>query len=178
MAVRSRELHSSIRSSTRSVTSLFMGSRRSLQRIVSIITIVLALLALYAVMGHIVTWSRTRIDDLRYGTPRTMQVDAIVGHNDGAGIPSHFIAMNLNRQVLILELPGGDATKIRSLTGPYLFGDGEDATPVLLSFDDMNKDGSRDLIVTIKNEAIIYVNRDGTFQPLSPEERSQIQQAP
>ena len=178
MAVRSREMHSNIRNSTHSVGSFVMGSRRSLHRIVSIITIVLALLALYAVMGHIVTWSRARIDDMRYGTPRTMQADAVVGHNDGAGIPSHFIAMNLNRQVLILELPGGDANNIRTLTGPYLFGDGEDTTPVTLSFEDMNKDGSRDLIVTIKNEAIIYLNRDGAFQPLSPEERSQIEQAP
>ena len=85
MAVRSRELHSSIRSSTRSASTLLTGSRRNLQRIVSILTLVLALLALYAAMGHVITWSRARIDDIRYGTPRTVQVDAVVGHNDGAG---------------------------------------------------------------------------------------------
>src|SRR5205085_7367435 len=101
----------------------------------------------------------------------------IVGHNDGAGTPTHFIAMNLNRQVVVLEIPGGDASKIRTITGPYLFGAGEDKTPVVLRFDDLNRDGSQDLIVNVKNEEIAYLNKNGEFQNITPEERVQLNQA-
>lgn len=178
MAVRSRELHGAVRRSSNSPFPFLSTSRRGLHTIVSAITILLAVLAIYAIIGHVVSWSRERIDDLRYGSTRTTQVDAVVGHSDGAGIPSHFIAMNLNRQVIILEIPGGNTSDIRTLTGPYLFGAGEDKTPISLAFEDMNKDGSRDLIVSIKNESIIYLNRDGAFQPLAPEERGLIEQQP
>src|SRR2546425_1583080 len=42
-----------------------------------------------------------------YGRPRTFQTDAVVGHNDSAASPSHFIAINLNRHVEVIECPGG-----------------------------------------------------------------------
>jgi|HigsolmetaAR201D_1030396.scaffolds.fasta_scaffold03526_1 hypothetical protein len=138
------------------------------------ITIVLALLAIYAVMGHIVSWGSSRLDDLRYGSTRTFQMDAVVGHNDGAGTPTHFIAMNLNRQVIVIEIPGGDPSQTRTLTGPYLFGANEDKTPVLLRLDDLNRDGAKDLIVSVKNEEIVYLNKGTEFQPITPEERAQI----
>jgi hypothetical protein len=139
-----------------------------------VITCLLALLAIYAIMGHVVTWGRERIDDVRYGTPRTFHVDEVVGHGDGAGTPTHFIAMNLNRQVVVLEIPGGDTSKVRTITGPYLVGAGEDKTPVLLSFDDVNHDGARDMIVNVKNEAIVFINRDNEFKEMTPEERAQL----
>jgi hypothetical protein len=141
-----------------------------------VVTAVLALLAIYAIMGNVMSWGQGKVDDFRYGATRTYQVDAVVGHNDGAGTPSHFIAMNLNRQVMVIEIPGGDASKIRTLTGPYLFGAGEDKTPVLLRFDDLNRDGSQDLIVNVKNEEIVYLNKEGQFQPITPEERARLVQ--
>ena len=85
--------------------------------------------------------------------------------------------MNLNRQVLIIEIPGGDASKTRTLTGPYLFGAGEDKTAVLLRFDDINRDGSKDLIVNVKNEEIVYLNKDAQFQPITAEERIKLTQS-
>lgn len=142
-----------------------------------IITGVLALLAIYAIMGNVMGWGRGKLDDFMYGTPRTQQLDAVVGHDDGNGTPTHLIAMNLNRQVVILELPGGDASKMRTLNGPYLFGAGEDKTPVVMHIEDVNRDGSPDLVVSIKNEEIIYANRDGSFQPISAEERAQLAQS-
>jgi hypothetical protein len=149
----------------------------SFHSIAYIVTALLALLAIYAIMGNVMGWGRSRIDDFRYGTTRTFQTDEIVGHNDGAGTPTHFIAMNLNRQVVVIEVPGGDPSKIRTLTGPYLFGAGEDKTPVLLRFDDLNHDGSKDLIVNVKNEEIVYLNKGSEFQPISPEERVQLTQS-
>jgi hypothetical protein len=82
--------------------------------------------------------------------------------------------MNLNRQVVVLQIPGGDTSQTRTITGPYLVGAGEDKTPVLLSFEDVNRDGTRDMVVNVKNEAIVFLNRDGQFQEMSPEERAQL----
>ncbi len=45
--------------------------------------------------------------------PRTFQVDAVVGHNDSATNPSHFIAMNLNGRIEMGY--GNDSCKI----GPF-----------------------------------------------------------
>lgn len=147
----------------------------SLHTFAYIITALLALLAVYVIMGNVMGWGRSKIDDLRYGATRTYQVDEVVGHDDGAGTPTHFIAMNLNRQVVVIEIPGGDPSKIRTLTGPYLFGADEDQTPVVLRFADLNRDGSKDLIVNVKNEEIVYLNRDAQFLPITPEERMQLQ---
>src|SRR4029078_10421094 len=141
-----------------------------------IVTALLALLAIYAIMGNVMGWGRSRLDDLHYDPARTFQVDEVVGHEDGAGTPTHFIALNLNRQVMIIEIPGGDSSKTRTLTGPYLFGAGEDKTPVLLRFDDLNRDGSKDLIVNVKNEEIVYLNKEGQFQPITAEERGKLTQ--
>lgn len=182
MAVRSQEMRSTtVRSSmVRSNNTVNRPRTVSLTPSISlhsfayIVTVVLALLAVYAVMGNIVAWGQVKIDDLRYGNPRTFHLDAVVGHNDGNGTPTHLVAMNMNRQVIILEMPGGDASKIRTLVGPYLFGANEDKTPILMRLEDLNQDGSQDLIVSIKNEEIVYLNRDGEFKLMTVEERQQI----
>ena len=174
MAVSSRDLRSTVRSSGNSARPLVVAPPVSLNTFIYLITGLLGLLAIYAIMGHVVTWGRERIDDVRYGTPRTFHMDAVVGLGDSESSPSHFIAMNLNRQVVVLQIPGGDASQAHTITGPYLVGAGEDKTPVLLSFDDVNHDGTRDMIVNVKNEAIVFVNRDGQFQEMTPEERAQL----
>lgn len=173
--VRSQEMRSNTArtESTRSRPMVIIPGI-SLNRLAYFVTAVLALLAIYAIMGNVVTWGQGLLDDARYGTPRTYQLDAVLGHEDGNGTPTHLIAMNLNRQVVIVELPGGDPSKIRTYTGPYLFGAGEDKTPVLMRLEDLNRDGSKDLIVSIKNEEIVYMNRDAQFQPISAEERAAL----
>ena len=178
MAVRSQEMHNTTtRAGSPPSRTRIMLPAISLHSVAYIVTALLALLAIYAIMGNVMSWGRARYDDLRYGITRTFQADEVVGHNDGAGTPTHFVAMNLNRQVLIIEIPGGDASKTRTLTGPYLFGAGEDKTAVLLRFDDINRDGSKDLIVNVKNEEIVYLNKDGQFQPITAEERLKLTQS-
>jgi hypothetical protein len=174
MAVSSRDLRSTVRSSGNNTRPLVVAPTVSLNTFIYLITGLLALLAIYAIMGHVVTWGRERIDDFRYGTPRTFHMEAVVGMGDNESSPSHFIAMNLNRQVVVLQIPGGDTSQTRTITGPYLVGAGEDKTPVLLSFEDVNRDGTRDMVVNVKNEAIVFLNRDGQFQEMSPEERAQL----
>src|SRR5260370_26495196 len=56
----------------------------------------LATLALIAVLSIVTSWFTTTLDDLRYGRPRTFQIDAYVGHNEAPGMPSHVVAVNLH----------------------------------------------------------------------------------
>ncbi len=39
------------------------------------------------------SWWSMKLDDWHYGTPRIYQTDAVVGHEDSASHPSHFIAV-------------------------------------------------------------------------------------
>lgn len=173
MAIRSQEIRSTVRSQGQARSTLTIPSI-SFHSFAYLVTGLLALIAIYAIMGNVMTWGRSRLDDLRYGSTRTFQMQAVVGHEDGEGTPTQLIAMNLNRQVVIVEIPGGDPAKIRTLSGPYLVGAGEDKTPVLLQLEDLNRDGAKDLVVNVKNEAIIYLNKDGQFQPITPEERMKL----
>ena len=175
MAVRSQEMRNTVtRQGITQSRPLIAVPSIPLHTLAYLVTALLALLAIYAVMGHVVSWGNNRLNDLRYGPTRTFHLDAVVGHDDGAGTPTHFVAMNLNRQVVVIEIPGGNPSKTRTLTGPYLFGADEDQTPVLLRLEDLNRDGAKDLIVNVKNEAIVYLNKDGEFKPITPEERVKL----
>ena len=138
------------------------------------ITLLLAALAVYAAVGLLLGKAHIVADDIRYGRPRTVQFDAFVGHDEPAGRPTHLVAMNLNRQVVVVELPGGDAAKARTIVGPYLFGADEDLTPVLLSLRDMDGDGQTDLLLDVRREQIVYLNKDGTFRLPTPDEQAHL----
>jgi len=130
----------------------------------------LAMGALWVVGNVLVTLGSTQMDDWHYGRPRTFQIDARVGHDDDV-TSSHFIAMNLNRHVIIIELPGGDATKAKIYNGPTLFGDGQDLTPVTLTFKDVNGDGKLDMEIHIQDQTLVMINENGSFRPLKPGEK-------
>ncbi|HEY1017095.1 MAG TPA: hypothetical protein VGE07_30555, partial [Herpetosiphonaceae bacterium] len=120
-------------------------------------------------------WVGTKLDDLRYGRPRTTHLSGAVGHEQGGGPTTEFVAMNMNRRVVILEFPGGDAKKVRTIEGPYLFGAGEHLTPVTLELRDINHDGLPDLLVGIKNEQLAYINQPDGFRLITAEEQKQVQ---
>jgi hypothetical protein len=114
-------------------------------------------------------WWMTTTNDWTYGRPRTYQTDHVVGHQDSPTNPSHFIAMNLNRHVLVIELPGCDASKALTYLGTVLLGDGQDLVPVTLSFEDRNGDGKPDLNVHIGDQVIVFLNDNGRF--VAPQQR-------
>jgi hypothetical protein len=130
----------------------------------------LAIVAFFLVLSSAVTWVEQKKDDLVYGRPRTFQIDAVVGHNDSPESPSHFIALNLNRHVEVIEIPGGDSTKERVYPITTLFGDGEDLTPVTLSFRDVTENGKPDMLIHIENQTLVLINDNGTFRPAKPGE--------
>ena len=119
------------------------------------------------------SWYSTWQDDLHYGRPRTYQVDHVVGHNDSAAHPTHFIAINLNGQVLVIEIPGGDARKAKIYIAPTLFGAGQDLVPVTLSFVDCDGNGSPDLNIHIQgsDKIICFPNNGKTFDSQSTQHR-------
>lgn len=139
------------------------------------VTVILAAVAIYVVISLLLGKVNVLIDDLRYGRPRTTQLDAFVGHDEAAGQPTHLMAINLNRQVTVIELPGGDASKTRTLSGPYLFGANEDLTPLRLQVRDVDGDGQPDLLLDIRQEQLVYLNRDGAFRLPTPEEQAALQ---
>jgi hypothetical protein len=133
------------------------------------------MLALWTIVTMIANWWSVTSDDLRYGRPRTFQIDAVVGHDDSPGNPSHFIAINLNGRIEIIEFPGGDGTKARIYIGPQLYGNGSDLAPVTLSFVDINGNHHPDMIVHFQNTQIVFVNENGGFRPATAQELPAIQ---
>src|SRR5436305_903417 len=78
------------------------------------------------------------------------------------------------------RVPGGDTKNATTITGPYLFGDNEDLTPVKLATSDVNNDGAPDLVLTVKNEELIYINdkAKNSFHLLTPDERAKLPASP
>jgi len=136
----------------------------------------ITMLALWTLLTSAVSWWNTTWDDLHYGRPRTFQIDAYVGHNETTGIPSHFIAINLNGRIEIIEFPGGDGSKARIYLGPQLYGTEDDLIPVTLSFADVNGDHLPDMIIHFQSSRIVFINDQGGFRLLRPEERLPVQQ--
>lgn len=124
----------------------------------SVVTILLVM-----VLSALGSWWITYQNDLHYGRPRTSQLDAVVGHYDSAVHPTHFIFVNLNRHVEIIEIAGGDDKHSHIYTGPMLYGDGQDLAPVTGEIKDVNNDGKPDLVVHIGNQQIVYLNDGTTF---------------
>src|SRR5207244_4511355 len=110
-------------------------------------------LALWMLASTVLAWGVARLDDVRYGNPRTFQTDAAVGHNgDGSLHPSHFVAINLRGQIIVVEFPAGDPTKSINYIGPNLVESGSDLIPVTLEFRDVTSDGKRDMLIHIQDK--------------------------
>jgi hypothetical protein len=110
-------------------------------------------------------WWSLHQDDVTYGRPRTAQYDMVVGHDDSASSPTHFIALNLDATVVVIELPGGDSSKARIYRGPHLFGPGANLYPVTLSFPDPRGDGKPNMDIHVQGETVVYLNQNGQFVP-------------
>jgi hypothetical protein len=139
--------------------------RRSRHWSVYLVTGMATMTALVIGLYSVGSWWQHVQDDWTYGMPRTYQTDAVVGHNhDSRAHPSHFIAINLHGQVEVFELPAGDPTKVRVFLGPILSGASADQVVVTISFTDLDRDGSLDLILRYGDSAEVFYNHDGTFQ--------------
>jgi hypothetical protein len=122
-------------------------------------------LALWVLGSYALSWWNNHQLDSIYGMPRTYQTDQVVGHSDSTGHPTHFIAVNLNATITIIEIPGGDNRHARIYSGPSLFSDNGVSIPVTLEFYDVNGDGKVDMIVHLGDQKIVYLNDGTQFKP-------------
>jgi hypothetical protein len=138
-----------------------------------------AMVVLWVVGSAVLAWGVQLYNGVRYGNPPTYQVDAVVGHNDSKQHPSHFIAMNLNRQAVIIEFPGGDPTKMITYVAPvYIGGTNGNLAPVTLEFRDVTGDGKLDMIVHIhlpnQDQQAVFINDGGKFRPANSNDKIRI----
>lgn len=136
--------------------------------------LVLGMLAMFIGWNAVNTgmnWWTDATNYLRYGYPRTYQIDAVVDHNDSQFNPSHFLATNLHGRIEIIEFPGGDGSHARIYLGPQLFGPDADKTPVTLLFADVNGDHKSDMLVFFQSSWIVLINDQGSFRTSTLQER-------
>ncbi|HEY0753247.1 MAG TPA: hypothetical protein VGD98_04740 [Ktedonobacteraceae bacterium] len=131
---------------------------------------------LWVGISQTMLWGKDQLNTLRYGYPRTYQIDAFVGQGDSKLHPSHFEAINLHGVVTILEFPAGDASHVHLLETANVPGTAPDLAVVVLSFIDINADGKLDMLVDISGFQSILVNDGKTFHPPTPAEQQQFLQ--
>jgi hypothetical protein len=110
-------------------------------------------------------------DTLEYGYPRTMHLSGVVEHGDAVGRETHFVAVNLHRQPVVIEFPAGSVEQARVLVLPRLFGARGDRVPVVLRLEHAAGDTGIDLVVNVDGEEILYVNETGAFRIATDAER-------
>jgi hypothetical protein len=118
----------------------------------------------WIVLTAISSWWQTKMDDLKYGFPRTFQTDENVGHN---GRVSHFICINLQGDVEVIEIQKGhpDASKIYQVV---VLPKDQDLVPVSITFTDINGDGKVDALVLVGGSEIPMYNNGTGFQSQPP----------
>jgi hypothetical protein len=123
-------------------------------------------LGLVASFNSFSSWLATKHDDDTYGRPRTWQHDAVVGHQDSAQHKSHFLFMNVDSRIVVIEFPGGDSAHPLIYNGPTLFGENGDLIPVTGEFQDINGDKKIDMLVKVQGETIPFINDGKQFRPV------------
>src|SRR5260370_8519186 len=126
----------------------------------------LSILALWVGLQWLVNWWQLHQDYSSYGYPRTWQTDGVVDHNgDNKANPSHFIFLNLNAHVEVIEFPAGDAAKAKIYIGTTLLTDGGYLIPVTGEFADVNGGGKPDMILHIQDHRIVSFTTAAPFIP-------------
>lgn len=119
----------------------------------------LVLLTLWAGLSWLTSWIAANQLNATYEFPRISQADAVVYPGDTADHPSHYLFLNLQGTVLIVEFPQGDSTKAKVYKGPTLFDANADQVPITGEFRVVN--GKVEMLVHIQEKVILYIN-DGT----------------
>ena len=105
-------------------------------------------------------WWHIHQDDMQYGTPRTFQCDADVGH----GGVSHFTVENLHGHIIITEVQVDNPAKAKIYVGPMLTGTDADLAPATITFTDVNGDGIPDMVLTVENTQHVFLGTKDGFQ--------------
>jgi hypothetical protein len=131
-------------------------------------------LGLWIGISQLIAWGTSELNTIKYGYPRTSQMDAVLGHDDSAAHPSHLTAMNLHGQTLVIEFPGGDATHAKVYLGPQLFGANSDLVPITLSLINPNHASHPDLLIDAGDLRSVLINTGTGFRAPTPAEMQQL----
>ena len=123
----------------------------------------LLMFGLYLGVAWVGNWWTNHQLDAAYGFPRTYQADAVIYTGDSADHPSHYIFLNLNGTVEIIELPHGDSAHARIYKGTQIFSDNAALVPVTGEFKSVN--GKVEMLVHIQDQVIVYINDGTQFKP-------------
>jgi hypothetical protein len=107
-------------------------------------------------------WNNHQLDSI-YGMPRTYQTDFLVYPSDTLDHPSHYIFLNLNGTIMIVEIPHGDPTHARIYKGLSVFSGDAAYTPATGEFKQVN--GKVEMIVHVGDQQFLYVNDGTQFKP-------------
>ena len=121
------------------------------------------MLLLWAGLSWLVSWVQANQLNATYEFPRIAQADAVVYPGDTSQHPSHYLFLNLQGTVLIVELPHGDSAKARIYKGPTLYSDNADQVPVTGEFRVVN--GKVEMLVHIQDRIVLYINDGTQFKP-------------
>lgn len=94
---------------------------------------------------------------------RYQTTDSLVYPSDTLDHPSHYIFLNLNGTIMIVELPHGDPTHAKIYKGPSVYSDNAGYTPVTGEFKQVN--GKIEMIVHVGDQQFIYLNDGIQFKP-------------
>jgi len=122
----------------------------------------------WLLLSEAAVWTQHALDTWHYGYPRTYQTDAVVGHGDSLAHPSHFIALNLDGHLEVIELAAGNPAHAHIYVGPTLTGTEAAQVPVTIQFQDVNGDGKPDLLLLFNDIQVVYINTGTSFQPIRP----------
>lgn len=131
-------------------------------------------LLLWVGITQLVSWGTDELNTLKYGDPRTFQIDEVVGGGDSTQHPSHFLAVNLRGQVTILEFPAGDPGRARVLATTIVPGPNAAQAVVTLAFIDVSHNRRPDMLIDIDGVESVLVNDQGTFRLPTPVEQQQV----
>ncbi len=129
-----------------------------------------AMLVLFILGSSVLSWATLQYNNLEYGMPRTYQTDAVVGHGGDSTVhPSHFIAMNLNHQAIVIEMMASNPAKSVTYVVANIVGDNSSLAPVTLQFRDVNNDKKPDMIVYVhlngQEQVSVFINDGTKFRP-------------
>src|SRR5207237_2644918 len=131
---------------------------------------VIRMLVLFTLGSFVMVWGVQCYDDIYYGITRTYQTDAVVVQGgDNPQRPCHLIAVNLNRQAIVVEFPAGSQSGALSYVVPYyILGPGGDLTPITLEFRDVTSDGKPDMIIHMhlpsQDQTYVFINAGTKFR--------------
>ena len=141
---------------------------RRFDRATLVIWLCLALIIMVAgwwLLSWVANWWQGVQDNLKYGNPRTFQIDHYIGLGDSPDHPDHFIVLNLHGVIEVVQINPQDHTK----DAVYVLTNVEnESVPASLGFRDVNGSGKTDIVVTIGDSnpyTIVMLNNGKTLQP-------------